>query len=86
MLESKMQGVVNIGSGIPITVRSLVERIAKLAAAGYEAEFGAIPSQSTDPPVVFADTRKLRVELGWEPRWSLDEGLLNTIAWWREKR
>jgi nucleoside-diphosphate-sugar epimerase len=83
LLESQTRGVVNIGSGIPITVRSLVERIAELMEVKDGAEFGVLPVNPADPPLVIADTRKLHEELGWAPRWSLDEGLLDTIEWWR---
>jgi hypothetical protein len=30
-----------------------------------------------------ADATKARERLGWEPRWSLREGLEATIAWYR---
>jgi nucleoside-diphosphate-sugar epimerase len=33
--------------------------------------------------MVGADTRKLREEIGWKPQWSLQDGIAETINWWK---
>jgi nucleoside-diphosphate-sugar epimerase len=31
------------------------------------------------------DVQRLRREVGWQPHFSLPDGIADTIAWWREK-
>jgi nucleoside-diphosphate-sugar epimerase len=35
--------------------------------------------------VLLPDLDRLHGELGFEPRYSLNEGLADTIAWWRHR-
>lgn len=83
LLDSDSRGVVNIGSGEAITIRSIVEEIARQLDSRGRVEFGAIEPPPGDPPIVSADTRKLREEVGWQPRWSLTDGIAETIDWWK---
>ena len=83
ILDSSARGVINIGSGEPVTIRSLVGEIARQVEMPEQVEFGAIDTPPNDPPMVCADTRKLREEVGWNPRWSLKDGIAETIKWWK---
>jgi len=84
LLQSEVEGTVNIASGEPITIRSLVEHIAALLNSRDRVKFGAIPAGLNDPPFLVADTRRLREETGWQPKITLEEGLEDTIKWWRK--
>jgi nucleoside-diphosphate-sugar epimerase len=84
LLDSDVAGIVNIGSGEPVTIHSLVTRITAMIKAEGRAEFGAIDASPNDPPVLIPDVRRLRDESSWTPRWALEEGLASTIRWWRE--
>jgi nucleoside-diphosphate-sugar epimerase len=83
LLESDARGIVNIASGEAITIRSIVDRIALSLDAAGRVDFGAIDTALDDPPVVLADTRRLRDEIRWTPLWTFDQGLATTIEWWR---
>jgi nucleoside-diphosphate-sugar epimerase len=85
LLQSEVEGTVNIASGEPITIRSLVEHIAALLNSRDRVEFGAIAAAPNDPPFLVADTRRLREEVGWQPRITLEDGLEDTINWWRKE-
>lgn len=85
LLESEARGVVNIGSGERVTIRSIVERIASQLDAAGRLDFGAIEAPPGEPAVVLAATNRIRTEIGWNPRWPLTEGLAATIEWWREQ-
>ena len=78
----------NVGSGGPIAVRTLVERIAAVVGGGAFArvDFGAVPYRPGDLADMFADTTAARRELGYEPAIALDEGLERTVAWYRASR
>lgn len=80
---STVTGPVNIASGVPLTVRAVVEAIAAKLGRPDLLELGALPAPADDPPRITADVRRLRTEVNWIPRYDLDSGLDDTIAWWR---
>ena len=45
--------------------------------------FGALPERPIEVPVVAADPALARRVLGWAPQRTLEEGLLETIEWYR---
>jgi nucleoside-diphosphate-sugar epimerase len=83
LLASEVRGVVNIGSGEPVALRHLIELAAAIIGRPDLVDLGAMPPRSDDPPLLIPNVRRLREEVGWQPRFSLDEGLRDTIAWWR---
>jgi nucleoside-diphosphate-sugar epimerase len=85
LLDSEVEGVVNVGSGEPVTIQALVCAIAELIGVRQRIDFGAIDAGLNDPPVLIPDVRRLREELGWAPRFSLNDGVANTIDWWRTR-
>jgi UDP-glucuronate 4-epimerase len=71
----------NLGSGAPVDLRTLIGAIG--AAAGVQPIVEAAPVPLGDVDATFADIDRARVELGWEPRIPLREGLLSVLAWVR---
>ena len=84
ILESNVEGAINVGSGEPVTIRSIVTRIASILHAEGRIDFGALQAAADEAPAVIADTRRLREQVGWIPRYSLDDELDATVKWWRE--
>ncbi len=76
-------GIVNIGSGRPLTVRDIVSTIASILGCEELVRYGARPDNPTDPPFICADNRRLVAATGWAPAYDLRSGLEDTIAWWR---
>jgi len=86
ILDGEVEGPVNIGSGEEVTVRALVEMIADAVGAPRSMlEFGAIAAAPGDSPRVVANVRRLRTEVNFRPRWSLEDGLAQTVEWWRSR-
>lgn len=81
--ESHVTGSINVGSGVPVTVRWLVETIAALVGRSDLLQIGALETAPGDPPFVCANNRRLRDEVGWTPVHDLEAGLAETISWWR---
>jgi nucleoside-diphosphate-sugar epimerase len=48
-------------------------------------ELGAIEASPKDMPFVVANNRRLVDEVGWQPKYNLDEGLDHVIEWWRQE-
>lgn len=82
LLESTANGPVNIASGVPISVRTIIERIADKIGRPDLIRLGSIAS-AKGPLRMLASTQRLHEEVGWRPRYDLDEGLNRTIDWWR---
>ncbi len=72
--------LVNVGSGVEVTIRELAERVKK--ATGCPAEIVWDASKPDGTPRKLCDTALIR-SLGWKPKISLEEGLTRTIAEYR---
>lgn len=73
----------NFGGGNPISVKELVMLINKIF-TGKEIEPVILMSPSGILQKTCLDISKAKSLLGWEPEISLEEGLKETIAWYRE--
>jgi UDP-glucose 4-epimerase len=81
VFESELQGAVNICSGQPVQLRTIVNKIAELTNFKGNILWGAVPAAFGDDVVVGNNT-KLK-SIGWKPKYTLEEGLQSTINWWR---
>lgn len=77
---------VNIGRGSDVTIGELVERIAARLGKPIQVQTDAdrVRPAASEVGRLLAGTELARGLWGWEPRYSLDEGLDATIAWVRE--
>jgi dTDP-glucose 4,6-dehydratase len=81
MVHSDHAGPVNIGNPHEVSMLELAERIRTLA--GSSSEIAFIERPVDDPTIRQPDIGLARDVLGWEPKVSLDDGLLRTIEWFR---
>ena len=86
LLDSDLQGAMNIASGHAVAVRDVVQSIGKQLEKEDLLRLGALPTSSSESPVLVADVRRLREELGWVPQFDLGHGLAQTITWWQNGR
>lgn len=85
LLESEVTGAINIASGQPIALQDVIYKIADKLGRRDLVQLGAIESTSNDPQLLVADTNRLNNEVGWKPRRPLDEGIDETIIWWKQQ-
>lgn len=71
---------VNLGTSHEITIRELVELIARLT--GYEGKTVWDPTKPDGQPRRKLDTSRAAQLFGFEASTGLEEGLSKTIAWW----
>jgi len=83
LLESNISGPINIASGLPIAIKDIILDIAKKINRSDLVRLGALMRPPDDPPLLVADTTRLKNELGWSPQYALNKGLDETISWWR---
>jgi nucleoside-diphosphate-sugar epimerase len=85
VLDGKLEGPVNIGSDERITLADLLNRIGRQIGRAELLRLGARPAAPREPPLLVPEIYRLRDEAGWRPRFTLNQGLSDTIAWWRER-
>jgi nucleoside-diphosphate-sugar epimerase len=83
LLNASVEGPVNVGSDQSITLADLIGRIARHIGRPDLVRLGARIAPAHEPAVLLPDVRRLRDEVRWRPRFTLDEGLTDTIDWWR---
>lgn len=86
LVDGEVRGCVNIGAGQAIAVGELARRVAAACGRPEGLRLGARRGETEEPPLVEADVRRLRDEVGFEPSWSLDEAIAATVDWWRGER
>jgi nucleoside-diphosphate-sugar epimerase len=83
LLDARATGAVNIASGKAVAVREVVRLIEQATGARGRVRFGAVPTRPGDPDVIAGDAQRLRDEVGFTPGFGLEQGLAETVAWWR---
>ncbi|MBS1928129.1 MAG: GDP-mannose 4,6-dehydratase [Ferruginibacter sp.] len=76
--------IFNLGESRTITLQHLVETIEK--AVGKPAILSRLPMQQGDVNITFADTRKARAEIGYNPQFDLETGINNFVQWYQDKK
>jgi len=84
LAETNSEGVFNIASGVPVTMAHLLKTTAAIMGKAELLELGVVPYRSWEPRFICGDNSRLRA-LGWEPRFRLEEGLRETVAWWKQQ-
>jgi dTDP-glucose 4,6-dehydratase len=74
---------VNLGTDDEVTMLQLATRIRDLSGSSSEVVLKPLPED--DPQQRRPDLTRARELLGWQPRTSLDAGLVKTIAYFRER-
>jgi nucleoside-diphosphate-sugar epimerase len=84
--NEKVRGeVFNFCTGRSVSIKELVESIAKLVGFDGEIIWGTIPARPLDIKKLIGSYEKAKRVLGWEPKYTLEEGLKRTIDFWRSE-
>ena len=76
-VDSDATGAFNVGTGVETTVLQLVDALAPLAEAQFDADHR--PARPGEVQRIALDCTRAREELGWESRVRLDDGLTQTL-------
>jgi UDP-glucose 4-epimerase len=82
-LQRGADGIYNIGTGIPVTINELFRKLKLLIEYKLEPRFG--PARKGDVYRIALDNTRARLDLGWEPKLTLEEGLEQTVAYFRHQ-
>lgn len=75
--------VLNIGSGKQYTNDEVVETLFRVTKKRVPVKKGAYPKRLWDTSFWVADLSETKRLLGWKPKYSLEDGLLKTYAWYK---
>jgi nucleoside-diphosphate-sugar epimerase len=83
ILDSDFEGDINVASGVPSTVASVLRCIGHVVGRPELIRLGAIPSPPHDPPMLAADTTRLHSRFGGLFPAPLETRLREMVDWWR---
>ena len=75
--------IVNVASGVPVTVRSLLDTLVGLANQPLSVETDPARMRPSDLPESAGDAALLAQLTGWRPETGLPATLSDTLSWWR---
>jgi UDP-glucose 4-epimerase len=77
-------GVYNVGTGVQTSLRHVVDVARHALGLTVEPAWGSMPDRRWDTSVWVADSRALRTDFGWSPRYALGDGFARLVAWLRD--
>lgn len=80
--DPAITGPINLGNPVEFTIKELAEQV--IALTGSKSKLEKKPLPVDDPRQRQPNIDKARVELGWEPKIALRDGLQRTIAYFDE--
>ncbi len=83
LATSDVREVVNLGNPREMTVLELAEAVRSIAGGSGRIHFRPLPEG--DPKQRRPDITRARTLLGWEPKVPLEQGLRETIDWFRQE-
>ncbi len=81
-LEQAKDGIFNVGTGAGTTINDLFDRLAAITGYTHPRQHG--PARLGDVYRSFLDAGLAARELGWQPRFTLEDGLRETVAYFRK--
>jgi UDP-glucose 4-epimerase len=81
--QSAETGVYNVGTGQPVEVLELANTIVKLTGGTASHRFEAL--RPGDVRSSTADVTRIEKTLGWRPAHSPEQGLRDTLEWYRQR-
>jgi dTDP-glucose 4,6-dehydratase len=83
LMHAPVNDPVNIGNPQELTIEQIARQIITMTGSTSQIVYKPLPED--DPKVRKPDITRARTLLGWEPKVSLEEGLDNTIEYFRQK-
>ena len=81
MEKESFKDIINVGSGVDLTIRELAEMICKII--GFTGELKFDTSKPDGPPRKLLDISRLQ-SLGWQPKFILEDSIASTYSWFLE--
>jgi nucleoside-diphosphate-sugar epimerase len=73
--------IYNVGTGVQTTVGAAVDVARRVLTIPAAPQWGSMPARVWDTDTWVADARKIRTDLGWEPRYTFEDGFRQMATW-----
>lgn len=84
LINAQENGTFNVGTGVETSVNQLFRKLAVVTGANVKEVHGA--EKKGEQVRSALDSQLLHKRLEWEPRVSLDEGLMRTVEYFRQRK
>jgi UDP-glucuronate 4-epimerase len=74
--------IFNIGRGAPVDLMDFIATLEKLT--GLKAQLNMMPMQPGDVEGTWCDVNALKRAVGYAPKFSLEQGLIETVRWFKD--
>jgi UDP-glucose 4-epimerase len=82
-LDMQTELVYNLGNGKGFSVKEVIETVKKVSGKNFKAvESNRRPG---DPPILTSSAEKAMTELGWKPKWTELEKIIESAWLWHNK-
>ena len=87
-LDKQPESIYNLGNGKGYSVRQVIDTVKKVSARPEQGRRGKnfkvieSPRRPGDPPALVCDSAKARTELGWQPKWTNLEKIVESAWKW----
>jgi len=81
--RAPLGAIYNCGPAQPITIREVVERVARALGMPFEDLVTLAPARPGEDACYWLDSSRLERDVGWKPTVGWDEGLAEMVAWGR---
>jgi nucleoside-diphosphate-sugar epimerase len=75
--------VYNVGTGRQTSLGEIVACARRIMKIDVEPRWGSMPDRRWDTGNWVADSQKIRKELGWRPKYNLEQGLSSVVEWFQ---
>lgn len=75
--------VYNVGSSKAIEISKILDMIISQVQCDIKVEIDQTKLRPVDTPVIEADTSKLKKQLGWKPKYHIEDTIADTLNYWR---
>lgn len=79
--EKEFGAIYNIGSGIQVTIRELVETAMRVLKINVSPQWGSMQNRDWDTSVWIANNNEAGRKLGWKTNNTIEQGLSKTVDW-----
>ena len=81
--KPNVHGVFNLGSGNAVPLKSIIEKTRDFINPLTLLNFGAVPYREDQVMHLEANIDLLSNAISWSPNVDINEGLLETVNWWK---
>lgn len=83
-LDTRQKLIYNLGTGTGFSVREVIEAVARVTKR--EIPVREMPRRPGDPAALVASSEKIRSELGWKPRYTSLDAIIESAWAWHQTR